>query len=149
MDIYTEEVRSWNMSRIRSVDTKPEVTLRKALFALGHRYRKNVRGLPGTPDIALARHKYAIQVRGCFWHSHGCTRSHIPASNKAYWLQKLARNVKRDKKADRALRALGWRLRIVWECDLKSAAFVAAHAARLDRDIRRHAKRKGSLLSQS
>jgi DNA mismatch endonuclease (patch repair protein) len=106
------------MSRIRSTDTKAEVKLRKALFARGYRYRKNVRGMPGTPDIVLPKHNYVIQVRGCFWHAHGCTRSHTPVSNIDYWMPKLARNTARDKKSDNALRESGWRLRVVWECEI-------------------------------
>src|SRR5262249_36848425 len=104
MDIYSPAQRSANMARIRSTDTKPEIRLRKALFARGFRYRKNVGGLPGTPDIVLARYKYVVQVRGCFWHVHeNCRRSHRPASNLGYWLPKLRRNVSRDRKSDRAL----------------------------------------------
>lgn len=124
------------MSRIRSVDTKAEVRLRKALFALGYRYRKNVRGLPGTPDIVLPKYKYAIQVRGCFWHVHsGCPRAHRPATNTAYWLPKLARNVQRDRKSDRALRASGWRLRKVWECEIASDKALDAVVKKINADL--------------
>ncbi len=122
MDIYTPAKRSSIMSKIRSTDTKAEVRLRKALFAFGYRYRKNVRRLPGAPDIVLPRFAYVIQVRGCFWHAHDCRRAHRPNSNADYWNPKLARNVERDVKADRALRAAGWRVRVVWECEIQSAA---------------------------
>lgn len=125
------------MSRIRSVDTKAEVLLRKALFARGYRYRKNVRQLPGTPDIVLPKHRYAIQVRGCFWHSHGCNRSHTPTTNVTYWMPKLARNVARDKMSEKALRALGWRLRVVWECKIASANTLAATVHDIASDLSR------------
>ena len=122
MDIFSPEKRSAVMSRIRSTDTKAEVRLRKALFARGYRYRKNVRGMLGTPDIVLPKHRYVIQVRGCFWHAHeGCGRANQPSTNSCYWLPKLARNVERDKTSDEAIQALGWRLRIVWECDISSS----------------------------
>lgn len=138
MDIFTPEKRSDVMSRIRSSDTKPEVRLRKALFALGYRYRKNVRELPGTPDIVLPKHRYAIQVRGCFWHRHqNCSRAHEPSTNTNYWLPKLERTVTRDKKNDRALRALGWRLRVIWECDISKPKQVERVAARICADLRK------------
>ncbi len=135
MDIFSKSERSAVMSRIRSVDTKPEIQLRKALFARGFRYRKNVRKLPGTPDIVLARYKYAIQVRGCFWHAHGCKRSHTPSTNSGYWLPKLARNVERDKATVKALRALGWRVRVVWECEIASASTLAIAAKKIENDL--------------
>jgi DNA mismatch endonuclease (patch repair protein) len=126
------------MSRIRSVDTKAEVRLRKALFALGYRYRKNVRNLPGTPDIVLPKYKYAIQVRGCFWHVHkGCSRSHRPATNTAYWLPKLARNVERDRKSDDALRALNWRIRTIWECEIMSESGLKAAKVKILKELRK------------
>lgn len=130
------------MSRIRSVDTQPEIQLRKALFARGFRYRKNVRKLPGTPDIVLPKHKYVIQVRGCFWHAHGCKRSHTPSTNSGYWLPKLARNVERDKAAIEALRALGWRVRVVWECEIMSASALDMVTNRIERDLISRARRR-------
>jgi len=137
MDIFSKEQRSRVMSRIRSVDTKPEVRLRKALFAHGLRYRKNVRALPGTPDIVFPKHRFAIQVRGCFWHAHeGCGRSSQPSDNAGYWLPKLARNVARDEAADAELRSRGWRLAVVWECEISSNAKLIAVAARLASEIR-------------
>lgn len=127
MDIFSPRKRSAVMSRIRSVDTKAEVRLRKALFALGYRYRKNVRGMPGTPDIVLPKYRYVIQVRGCFWHAHdGCSRSSRPSTNADYWLPKLARNVERDRLSDQALQDLGWRIKPVWECEIASARGLKA-----------------------
>jgi DNA mismatch endonuclease, patch repair protein len=144
LDIYSPAQRSAIMSRIRSADTKPEVRLRKALFARGFRYRKNVRGLAGTPDIVLRKHKYIVQVRGCFWHVHQhCRRSHVPASNCNYWLPKLDRNVTRDRKADRELRAAGWRVRVVWECALSSKDRVENIANRISADINQRPSKSG------
>ena len=95
-DNHTPEERSYNMSRIRSKDTKPEEKVRKYLFAQGFRYRKNVRKLPGCPDIVLPKYKTVIFVQGCFWHMHDCGRFHWPASNQEYWEPNIRRNVERD-----------------------------------------------------
>ena len=96
-DNHTPEVRSYNMSRIRSKDTKPEERVRKYLFAHGFRYRKNVRNLPGHPDIVLPKYKTVIFVNGCFWHMHDCGRFRWPQSNEEYWRHKIYGNVERDK----------------------------------------------------
>ncbi|WP_372781447.1 very short patch repair endonuclease [Phenylobacterium sp.] len=136
MDTYSPADRSALMSRIRSSDTKAEVRLRKVLHRRGFRYRKNVRGLPGTPDIVLPMHRYVIQVRGCFWHAHAnCRRAHTPASNTAYWTPKLARNVERDRASDQALVEAGWRLRVVWECEIQSDPGLCAMADDIAKDL--------------
>ena len=119
-DNHTPEQRSYNMSRIRSKGTKPEETLRKALFSKGYRYRKNDRKLPGCPDIVLPKYKTVIFVHGCFWHMHDCNRFRWPATNKEYWIPKLTSNAERDKCNQEALEALGWQVLTVWECELKS-----------------------------
>lgn len=124
------------MARIRSTETKPEVRLRKALFAAGFRFRKNVRTLPGTPDIAFPKHHYVIQVRGCFWHAHGCKRANIPTTNTDYWNPKLARNTARDKRADADLAALGWKVRVVWECEIASERQLTSVAGAISRELR-------------
>lgn len=128
--------RSRNMARIKGRDTQPELALRSALHRLGLRFRVCRRDLPGKPDIVLPRHRVAIQVRGCFWHQHECGGGRLPKSNLDYWKPKLARNVERDRANDLALAALGWRVRIVWECELKGAeavrAVVEAIASELD-----------------
>lgn len=118
-DNHTREERSQNMSRIRSTDTKPEEVLRKALFAKGLRYRKNVRSLPGCPDIVFSKYKTVIFVNGCFWHKHDCPRFVWPTSNQEYWIPKINRNVERDKQNEQALAELGWKTITVWECELK------------------------------
>mgnify|MGYP001324752802 CR=1 FL=1 len=117
-DHLTKEKRSWNMSRIRSKNTKPEMIVRSFLFSKGFRYRLHNRKLPGKPDIVLKKHRTAIQVRGCFWHQHGCKFSNSPKSNKSYWLPKLEKNKERDKLNDKKIKKLGWKLIVIWECKL-------------------------------
>ena len=119
-DIHTPEVRSYNMSRIRGKDTKPEETVRKFLFANGLRYRKNDRRLPGTPDIVLPKYKTVVFVNGCFWHGHeGCRYFVWPKSNPEFWKEKIEANIRRDKENHRLLEEQGWRVIDVWECKLK------------------------------
>ena len=118
-DNHSKESRSMNMAHIRSKDTKPEEAVRKYLFSNGFRYRKNVKKLPGCPDIVLPRYKVAIFVNGCFWHHHNCPRFVWPSTNQDYWIPKITANVERDNKAHAALIQLGWRVIVVWECELK------------------------------
>ena len=118
-DNHSKEVRSRNMSHIRSVNTKPEEVVRKYLFSKGFRYRKNVRSLPGTPDIVLSKYRTVVFVNGCFWHMHECKRFVFPSSNTDYWIPKILRNVERDGKNYQLLAADGWRVLTVWECELK------------------------------
>lgn len=108
-----------NMSHIRSVNSRPEELVRKYLFSKGFRYRKNVRILPGCPDIVLTKYRTVVFVNGCFWHKHDCPRFVWPSSNEEYWHSKIQRNVERDKKNIAELHALGWNVIIVWECELK------------------------------
>ena len=122
MDNHSKEDRSRNMSHIRSVNSKPEEVVRKYLFSQGFRYRKNVKCLPGTPDIVLPKYKTVIFVNGCFWHKHNCSRFVWPSSNQDYWIPKILRNVDRDKKNIELLKSQGWKVIVVWECELKSAA---------------------------
>lgn len=119
MDIWDKKKRSEVMSKIRSKNTKPEIILRKALFAKGYRYRINYKKLPGSPDIALPKYKTAIFVHGCFWHGHeGCKIAHIPKSNSGFWEQKLARNKERDRLNNQEISLLGWKVVTVWECEI-------------------------------
>lgn len=120
MDWLTPEQRKRNMAAIRAKDTKPEMLVRKLVFSLGYRYRLHARNLPGHPDLVFAGRRKAIEVRGCFWHGHTCkdgTRS--PEANAAYWKEKIARNVARDRQNSSQLRNLGWDLLEIWECQLK------------------------------
>ena len=118
-DNHSKEVRSINMSHIRSTNSKPEEIVRKYLFAEGFRYRKNVKKLPGCPDIVLPKYKAVIFVNGCFWHKHDCPRFVWPSSNQDYWRPKILRNVERDNQSRKELETLGWKVITVWECELK------------------------------
>lgn len=121
MDIHDKKTRSYNMSRIKSKNTKPEELVRKYLFSQGFRYIKNDRRLPGSPDIVLPKYKTVIFVNGCFWHGHnGCKYFVWPKSNEDFWKNKIKANIARDKKKTDALEALGWKIIVVWECELKT-----------------------------
>ena len=122
-DNHSKEVRSMNMSHIRSKNTKPEEKVRKYLFSKGFRYRKNVSNLPGCPDIVLPKYKTVIFVNGCFWHKHDCPRFVWPTSNEEYWIPKITRNVERDQKNYERLQELGWNVIVIWECQLKKKEF--------------------------
>ena len=118
-DNHSKEVRSINTSHIRSTNSKPEEIVRKYLFAEGFRYRKNVKKLPGCPDIVLPKYKTVIFVNGCFWHKHDCPRFVWPSSNQDYWRPKILRNIERDNQSRKELETLGWKVITVWECELK------------------------------
>ena len=129
MDTISRARRSRNMSRIRAVDTKPEIIVRRALTREGYRYRLHKRDLPGRPDIVFAGAKRAIFVNGCFWHQHTskkCVDGRIPKSRLGYWAEKLKRNVQRDKANRSALRKLGWQVLVVWECQIDSEKSLTA-----------------------
>ena len=120
----TKEERSIRMSHIHSASTKPELRLRHALWNLGFRYRVNVKSLPGSPDIVLAKYRTVVFVHGCFWHGHNnCKTSHIPKTDTTFWTAKIARNQERDQEVWRQLEAKGWFVIIDWECELKKAVF--------------------------
>lgn len=119
LDPLTPEQRRHNMSQIRARDTQPEMLLRRHLHAAGLRYRIHDRRLAGTPDLVFAGRKAVIFVHGCFWHGHGCPKSVTPATNTAFWVEKITRNRQRDAAADRMLIAAGWRVLTVWECALR------------------------------
>lgn len=122
MDNHSKQVRSYNMSQIRSTDSKPETMVRKYLFSKGLRYRKNVKDLPGKPDVVLPKYKTAVFINGCFWHGHnGCKYFVMPKSNTEYWSSKIAKNTKRDSGNYIKLRDMGWNVIVVWECELKKA----------------------------
>lgn len=118
-DTKTPAERSENMSRIHSINTKPEEIVRKYLFSHGFRYRKNDKRYPGKPDIVLPKHHTIIFVNGCFWHMHGCSRSRLPRSNQEYWRPKIERNIQRDAENQQKLEADSWKVIVVWECELK------------------------------
>lgn len=121
-DVHDADTRSYNMSCVKSKNTKPEIWVRKYLFACGFRYRINVKKLPGTPDIVLPKYKTAIFVNGCFWHGHkNCRYFVIPKTRTEWWLDKINRNIDRDQANILALKKLGWRVITIWECQLKPA----------------------------
>jgi DNA mismatch endonuclease (patch repair protein) len=119
MDKLTPERRSANMSRIRSKDSKPELAVRRLLHRMGYRYRLHVSSLPGHPDIVFPKLRKVLFVHGCFWHCHkNYTDAHIPKSAISYWEPKLARNVARDYEHEQRLLANGWRVLVLWECEV-------------------------------
>ena len=120
-DRISKDRRSWNMSRIRGKDTKIEVQARKYLFQKGFRYRKNVRKLPGCPDIVLPKYKSVIFVNGCYWHRHPfCHLATTPKNNAAFWQDKFEKNVQRDERNYKALQELGWNVIVIWECEIRT-----------------------------
>ena len=121
-DTHSPQVRSYNMSRIRSSNTKPEETVRKYLFSKGFRFRKNDKRYPGKPDIVLPKYKAIVFIHGCFWHCHaGCTNFVQPQTNQSYWQEKLERNRIRDSENIEKLSNSGWHIIVVWECELKES----------------------------
>ena len=120
MDVHDKQTRSYNMSCIKGRDTKPEDYVRKSLFARGYRYRKNDKRLPGTPDIVLPKYKTVVFVNGCFWHKHeGCRYFVWPKNNADFWREKINKNVQRDRLVSDSLEKLGWRVVVIWECELR------------------------------
>lgn len=118
-DRISKQARSLNMSRIRSKSTTPELAVRKAIQAFGVQARYNDATLPGKPDIAIPNRRIAVFVHGCFWHSHGCSRSVMPKSNVKYWKPKILNNVKRFQRNRKRLNRMGWHVRVFWECRLR------------------------------
>jgi len=126
-DVYGPDKRSAVMRRVKSRDTTPERQVRRLLWAQGVRYRLHRRDLPGKPDIVLTGRRLAIFVHGCFWHGHDCARgARVPKANRDYWLGKVGRNRARDVAARAALEAAGWRVEVIWECELKDRAALEA-----------------------
>ncbi len=117
-DPLTPQERSERMSRVRNVDTKPEMIVRRLVHGMGYRYRLHKSGLPGKPDLVFARRMKIIFVNGCFWHQHGCGKYRMPKSRKRFWNPKLKRNVQRDKRVRVELAELDWEVMTVWECEL-------------------------------
>jgi len=119
VDNLTPEKRTEVMKSIISEGTKPELVFRRFLFSLGFRYRKNYKKLPGRPDIIFIKKKIAIFIHGCFWHQHkNCKISNEPRSNTTFWKEKFAKNLERDKRNQKDLREMGWRAKVIWECEI-------------------------------
>jgi DNA mismatch endonuclease (patch repair protein) len=120
-DCFDAEKRSDIMSRIKGTDTAVEMTVRRLLHRLGYRFRLHVSSLPGKPDIVLPRFKRVVCVHGCYWHGHSrCSRATIPKSNTEFWTRKIEGNIARDRRNARQLRALGWGVLVVWQCQAKN-----------------------------
>lgn len=125
-DIVAPQIRSRMMSGIRGKDTKPEMAVRRALFAAGFRFRLHRRDLPGVPDVVLAKWRVAVFVHGCFWHRHeGCPYAKLPATRREFWKTKLEGNAERDRRSAEALRVAGWRVLVVWECAVRDPQTLA------------------------
>ncbi|MBZ5795407.1 DNA mismatch endonuclease Vsr [Burkholderia contaminans] len=118
-DSVSRAQRSHNMAAVRSSNTKPEKVVRSILHRLGLRFRLHQKTLPGTPDIVLRRHATVVLVHGCFWHGHDCPRGKLPDTRREFWIPKLQRNRERDLDNERRLLEQGWRVLIVWECELR------------------------------
>lgn len=119
-DVFSKAKRSEIMSKISGKETKPEILVRKFLFAQGFRYRKNDKRLPGKPDIVLPKCKTVIFVHGCFWHHHNCRAAALPQTNYEFWKDKMQTNIKRDKKNQRDLKKMDWKVIVIWQCKIKN-----------------------------
>lgn len=119
-DTVSPVERSRIMAAVRGANTGPELRVRRLVHAMGYRYRLHVKALPGTPDLVFPRLRKVIFVSGCFWHMHTCGRCRIPATRRPYWLAKLERNARRDRRTRRQLRKAGWQVLVVWECQTQA-----------------------------
>lgn len=125
MDTLTPQQRSAAMAAVRGKDTRPELVVRRLLYAMGYRYRLQVKDLPGKPDIVFRQRRCVIFVNGCFWHAHDCPRGGSPSSNVEFWQVKIGKNRERDRTVREELNRQGWRVLTVWECELKDPSAVA------------------------
>jgi len=132
-DVFSKQYRSQLMAKIRSKDTKLEMKVRSGLHKMGFRYRLHVNQLPGKPDIVLPKYKAVIQIRGCFWHDHGCKKSRKPKSRQNYWIPKIEKNKKRDHENDAKLRKMGWSVLTIWECRCSSIRSLNTELLRIER----------------
>lgn len=135
-DVHSKETRSYNMSRIRSKDTKPELLVRRFLHKNGFRYRLHVKNLPGKPDIVLPKYKTVIFIHGCFWHGHeGCKYYVVPKTRTEWWVEKIEKNKSNDVKAESTLISTGWHILNIWECDIKSKQNFASWSGNLLKEL--------------
>jgi len=128
-DVLSKAQRSKCMAAIRGVDTRPEMLVRKAAHALGYRFRLHCKRLPGRPDLVFPRFRAAIFVHGCFWHHHRCPDGRVPSTRQEYWVPKLTGNQRRDRKNRHALRHLGWRVLVIWDCETRNAGAIRRRIA--------------------
>lgn len=137
MDIWDKKKRSEVMSKIRSKNTKPEILIRKALFAKGFRYRINDNKLPGKPDVVLPKYKTIIFIHGCFWHRHdGCKYAYTPKTNTDFWIEKIMANKERDIVNQSKLESMGWKVLTIWECEIRQKDKIPALIDRLSAIIK-------------
>ncbi|NMX21276.1 very short patch repair endonuclease [ANME-1 cluster archaeon GoMg4] len=134
-DIYSKNKRSQIMSKISGKETEPEILVRKFLFRKGFRYRKNDKRYPGTPDIVLPKYKTVIFVHGCFWHGHNCRAGKLPETRKEFWQNKIDTNIARDKKNRQDLEKLGWKVLVIWQCELKNKKIRAEKLKEIEQKI--------------
>lgn len=135
-DIYSKSKRSDIMSKISGKETKPEILVRKFLFSKGFRFRKNVKKLPGKPDIVLPKYKTVIFVHGCFWHGHSCQRGTLPETNHEFWQEKIGKNIERDNRNIFELKEKGWNVIIVWQCEIKDKTNMNIRLNKLIEEIK-------------
>jgi len=136
-DIYSKSKRSEIMSHIPDKDSKMEISVRKALFSAGLRYRKNVKSLPGKPDIVLSKYKTVIFTHGCFWHGHKrCKASKLPESRRDFWENKIKDNIERDKRNISLLERMGWEVIVIWQCELRNESKRQARLTTLVSEIK-------------
>src|SRR6266567_1970564 len=130
MDTFSRSQRSEIMRRVRSIGTRPEMIVRGIVRAMGIRYRSCPRNLPGKPGLVMAKQRKAILVHGCFWHGHHCEAAKLPKSNRSYWKSKQAKNALRDSRNARSLRSRGWKLMVIWECEIRRSKRLQARLSR-------------------
>ena len=124
MDVHSPKQRSYNMSQIKSENTRPEMLIRKWLWSHGYRYRLHQKGLPGKPDIVFPGRRKVLFVHGCFWHKHNCRYFKWPETNVTFWKNKITETVERDKKNYEKLKKAGWKYLIIWECEIKDISII-------------------------
>jgi len=125
-DVFPNDKRSWIMSRVREKNTSPELKVRSLVHRLGYRFRLHRKDLPGKPDLVFPSREKIIFVHGCFWHGHDCARGNrVPKTNTKYWIEKIKRNVERDFKQHTDLKAMGWNIYVIWECEINNLNIVA------------------------
>ena len=135
-DVLSPDQRHRCMSHIRSKDTKPELKVRKWLWGHGYRYRLNVKSVPGKPDIVMRPYRTAIFVNGCFWHGHeNCRKARIPKSNIGFWEAKIKRNRERDERVTAELESMGWRVIVVWECEIDRKSYRQENLERIYHEL--------------
>lgn len=130
MDIVSRQVRSRMMAAVPQKHSRPELIVRKLAYVMGFRFRLHVRKLPGSPDLVFPKLRKAVFVHGCFWHRHGCLQTTTPSTRQAFWEEKFATNVARDRRSTLLLRRLGWQVLVIWECQTRRLPSLERHLAR-------------------